>query len=170
MTVASNKAIRMIERVDASRELLDVLAEIQSALQVAAPFDGCFVGAADPETTLATSSALIGALPDWTCTPFWDGEFLVDDYSKFVDLHRAGGKAVTMDRATGGRRTRSHRHNTINAVLGFGPELRATLATAAPVGGCSTCCGRRVGPTSRTRSCVSSTLCLRSSPQRSGSP
>ncbi len=128
MEAAYERAVQRIERVGSGQDTMDVLTEIQAAIQEATPFDGCFMGAADPATTLSTSSALIGALPEWTCAPFWDGEFLTDDYSKFVDLHRAGGKSVTMDRATQGRRTRSHRHNTINSAIGFGPELRATFS------------------------------------------
>ncbi len=112
--------------VDA-RELLDRLRE---PLRAVVPFDAGFLSSTDPATTLFASDAVVENLPEWACAPWFDNEFLVDDFNKFIDLHRSRSRPTTLHRATFDRLARSARHREINSQTGFGPELRATFALA----------------------------------------
>jgi DNA-binding CsgD family transcriptional regulator len=107
----------------------DLLVRVRDLLRRVVPFDGCFMAATDPATTLFMSAAVVEGLPPECCRPYFDNEFLVDDVNKFVAL-AAGARLDTMHRATNGRVATSDRNNTINAPLGFGPELRAAFTAS----------------------------------------
>lgn len=107
-----------------------LLARVRDRLRRTVPFDGCFLAATDPATTLFMSAAVVEGLPAQTCAAYFENEFLAEDVNKFAAL-QAGARLGTLHRATGGRPELSARNNEINAPLGFGPELRATFPTAA---------------------------------------
>ncbi|MGI8574966.1 MAG: hypothetical protein ACR2MA_06415 [Egibacteraceae bacterium] len=100
-----------------------LLERVRAPLRKVAPFDGAFFAATDPATTLFASAAVIERLPAWTCAPYFDNEFLADDFNKFVDLHGSSSGAVTLHRSTFDRPLRSSRRNEINTKVGFGTEL-----------------------------------------------
>ncbi len=107
-----------------------LLARVRDLVRPRVAFDGCFLAATDPATTLFMDAAVVDGLPAEVCKPYFDNEFLVDDVNKFAAL-QAGAKMATLHRATEGRPMRSARHNEINAPLGYAAELRATFTTGA---------------------------------------
>lgn len=107
-----------------------LLDRVRAPLRAVVPFDGSFVSATDPSTTLFASAAVVERLPAWTCAPYFDNEFLAEDFNKFADLHRSGVTTSTLHRATFDRPARSARFTEINAAVGFGAELRSTASLA----------------------------------------
>lgn len=108
-------------------EVLGVTAEV---LRRVVDFDACALTFTDPATLLPSAATYIEALPAWSCGPYWDAEYLTTDVLGFADLHRAGGQATTLHRATEGRPARSLRHRTIYRPVGMDAELRATFSSA----------------------------------------
>jgi DNA-binding CsgD family transcriptional regulator len=129
MAIAIASMVRRCEEIDESLGPLRTLQQFRGILDDAIPSEGSFLAAADPTTLLASSAALIGTLPYWTCGPYWDNEFLVDDYNKYADLHRQQLGPTTLGRATNGRLARSARFTEIYSQVGLEHELRATAAT-----------------------------------------
>jgi DNA-binding CsgD family transcriptional regulator len=129
VTTAIAPTLRRAGEIDESVGPLGTLAQFRNILDGAVSSDASFLAAADPTTLLASSAVLIGTLPDWTCAPYWDNEFLVDDFIKYADLHRGRVGPTTLGRATSGRLARSSRFAEIYSQVGLEHELRATLAS-----------------------------------------
>src|SRR3712207_1019185 len=86
-----------------------LLEEVADRIERVVPSDGFFLGATDPETTLALGLGAARDLPEELCAPTWDYEFLVPDYLKFVDIAASGRAVADLHEATGGRPARSPR-------------------------------------------------------------
>ena len=106
-------------------ELLDA---VRVPLRAVVPYDAGYLSATDPATTLFSSAMVLEGLEEAMCAPTLNNEFLVDDFNKFVDLHRVGSGATTLRRATFDRMERSARHREVHLPFGFEHELRATFS------------------------------------------
>jgi DNA-binding CsgD family transcriptional regulator len=112
------------------------LAELSRQLHEIIPFDGSFLSAADPLTTLATSPSRIENIyASDTCVRYWESEFMVEDFIKFRALARAERPVASLYRATAGQPARSFRYRNVNQHLNFGDELRGVFRTAHGVWG-----------------------------------
>ena len=112
------------------------LTELSRNLHEIIPFDGSFLSAADPLTTLATSPSRIENIyATDTCARYWESEFMVEDFLKFRVLARAKRPVGALSLATAGHPTRSFRYRNLNQQLGFGDELRGVFRTAHGVWG-----------------------------------
>lgn len=109
----------------------ELLTGVLGSLRLAVDFDGGYLTATDPFTTLFASAVVTDQLPAASCAPIMDNEFLVDDFNKFADLHRNRIGPSTLHQATFDRPGRSSRFTEINQAYGFGSELRATFSTGA---------------------------------------
>ena len=104
-----------------------LLEEAAQRIDRVVPSDGYFLGATDPETTLAIGAGIVRDLPIDMCQPTWDYEFLVPDFMKFTDIAASGRTVADLHEATGGRPERSARWREYGAATGFRSELRATF-------------------------------------------
>lgn len=99
------------------------------------PVDGLFLAATDPGTSLCMGSGLVVGLPESTCQPLWDHEFLVPDYNKFADLASGPSQVADLHEATGGKPQRSARWREFHTLTGFTAEVRvAFTAGGSPWG------------------------------------
>lgn len=108
--------------LDADRLRLEVLGRLRRIV----PVDAAFFATVDPGTLLFTAAAAEDPLAAVTAL-FLDNEFGRDDVNKFSALARAKNQVTSLDRATRGDRSASHRYREIMAALGLGDELRAAL-------------------------------------------
>jgi DNA-binding CsgD family transcriptional regulator len=108
----------------AAQELIDAVAQ---RIDQVVPSDGFFLGATDPQTTLALGVGTARDLPEELCAPTWEYEFLVPDYLKFVDIAYSGRAVADLHEATGGRPERSPRWREYAAASGFASEVRAAF-------------------------------------------
>ena len=113
--------------IDSDRSPLAVLADVTKTVRSVVPYDGSYLSTTDPKTTLPSTASVVG-LPARTCSSYWDSEYLIDDFGKFIDLHRQETGAVTLHRMTEGNPHRSHRHNEIYSAIGMDAELRSVFA------------------------------------------
>jgi DNA-binding CsgD family transcriptional regulator len=105
----------------------DLLDEVAQRIDRVVPSDGFFLGATDPETTLAIGMGVARDLPEELCQPTWEYEFLVPDFLKFVDIASSGRAVADLHEATGGRPERSARWREYAAATGYASEIRATF-------------------------------------------
>lgn len=105
----------------------DLLEAVGRQIEQVVPYDGSFLAATDPDTTLSIGAGTVRDLPEDQCQPTWDYEFLVPDYLKFTDIAASGRTVADLHEATGGRPERSARWREYAAATGFRSELRATF-------------------------------------------
>ena len=67
------------------------------------------------------------ACPTTVCAPFWEYEFEVPDFNKFIDLARGPRQVADLHAATGGRPERSARWRELRTLMDSDAELRATF-------------------------------------------
>jgi DNA-binding CsgD family transcriptional regulator len=117
-----NLVQRCYAGLDTTSLQIEVLRRLRSILSV----DAAFFATLDPITLLFTSSRseepLIEAAPQ-----FMDNELSGTDVNRFADLAAADDPLGSLDNATRGERTASHRFTEIMAPLGLGDELRVVL-------------------------------------------
>ena len=133
MAVASFAARdRLHQRIsslgDARLEPSELLDEIRSVVAEAIDYDAGYLACTDPATTIFSTSIVLDGYDPSLCAPTLDNEFMVDDFNKFVDLHRRRMPATTLADATCDRLHRSARHRDVNAPAGHEHELRAVFA------------------------------------------
>jgi DNA-binding CsgD family transcriptional regulator len=121
-------ALEAIERLAVSEDLStqQVIEEILNRIMGVIQTDAFFAGATDPDTGLCLGAGMAYNLAEGVCHPFWEHEFLIPDYNKFVDLTPAD-PVGDLREATGGRLARSARYRALNAISDLEDELRATL-------------------------------------------
>ena len=105
----------------------ELLEEAAQRIDQVVPSDGFFLGATDPETTLAIGMGVARDLPAELCAPTWEYEFLVPDYLKFVDIADSGRAVADLHEATGGRPERSPRWREYAPATGYASEVRAAF-------------------------------------------
>lgn len=121
--------------VCARRQGQDLLEELSERLRRLVPFAGAFWASTDPFTSLPTSPARVENISESCCAPFWDSEYLTEDFMRYADVGRAPVPVATLHDATGGRPRRSGRYARVNAAMGFDDELRAAFRTGGAVWG-----------------------------------
>lgn len=82
--VASARARAHRALVGVTRDAADageLLTGVLGSLRLAVDFDGGYLTATDPVTTLFASAVVTDQLPAASCAPIMDNEFLVDDFN-----------------------------------------------------------------------------------------
>ena len=122
------RATRRIEALAAERlptqRLLERVAE---ELRAAMPVDALVIAATDPDTMLGLGAGVVHGMPHAVCSPFWEYEFEVPDFSKFSDLARGPRHVADLHAVTGGRPDRSARWRRLQTLMDADAELRATF-------------------------------------------
>ena len=122
------RATRRIEVLAAERlptqRLLERVAE---ELRAAMPVDALVIAATDPHTMLGLGAGVVHGMPHAVCSPFWEYEFEVPDFSKFSDLARGPRHVADLHAVTGGRPDRSARWRRLQTLMDADAELRATF-------------------------------------------
>jgi DNA-binding CsgD family transcriptional regulator len=113
---------------DAGLEPTELLEAIRSIIAQAIDYDAGYLACTDPATTIFSTAIVLDSYDPSLCAPTLDNEFMVDDFNKFVDMHRRRMPASTLADATCDRLHRSDRHRTVNAPAGHEHELRAVFA------------------------------------------
>lgn len=131
---AERQRAAIIDACDAATgpEFLD---EVTARLREVVPHAGAFWSAVDPVTTLAVSPARVDNISADSCAPWWESEFLVEDFLRFTELADDPRGVATLHDATDGRPARSHRYGQVNVPNGFDDELRAALRTGGSTWG-----------------------------------
>jgi DNA-binding CsgD family transcriptional regulator len=125
---AAESTLEAIETlVDSGLTAQELLDEAAQRIDRVVPSDGYFLGATDPETTLAIGAGVVRDLPLDMCQPTWDYEFMVPDYLKFTDIAESGRPVADLHEATGGRPERSPRWREYSSATGFRAEVRTTF-------------------------------------------
>lgn len=88
MNSTARRGLTELEAIEADRVPIGVLSDVSDVLERVVGYDGSYLSITDPMTILPSTASIIG-LPATTCAPYWDGEYLIDDFGKFVDLHRS---------------------------------------------------------------------------------
>lgn len=109
-------------------EPTELLQEIRSIIAQAIDYDAGYIACTDPATTIFSTAIVLDGYDPALCAPTLDNEFMVDDFNKFVDLHRRRMSASTLSDATYDRLQRSARHREVNVPAGHEHELRAVFA------------------------------------------
>jgi DNA-binding CsgD family transcriptional regulator len=122
--VAALEAIERLAREDLSTQR--VVEEVVHVITGVIHTDAFFAGATDPDTGLCLGAAMAYNLAPGVCHPFWEHEFLIPDYNKFVDLTPAE-PVGDLRLATGGKLSRSARYRTLHVISDLEDELRAVL-------------------------------------------
>src|SRR3954468_20300261 len=128
---ASGHFAQAVRRIDAlideqlpSQQLIERVAE---EVRAAMPVDALVMAATDPDTLLALGAGVVHGMPHTVCAPFWEYEFEVPDFNKFIDLARGPRHVADLHAATGGRPERSARWRELRTHMDAGAELRATF-------------------------------------------
>ncbi|HKP21902.1 MAG TPA: helix-turn-helix transcriptional regulator [Thermoleophilaceae bacterium] len=125
---AADTTLEAIERLtDSGLTAQELLEEAAQRIDRVVPSDGYFLGATDPQTTLAIGAGVVRDLPHDLCQPTWDYEFMVPDYLKFTDIADSGRPVADLHEATGGRPERSPRWREYSSASGFRAEVRTTF-------------------------------------------
>jgi hypothetical protein len=114
-------------------------------LRAAVPVDSLLVAATDPDTLLALGAGVVHGMPHTVCSPFWEYEFEVPDFNKFIDVARGPRQVADLHAATGGRnhtRPRSRIRPTPRTLPPRSPTRSAPGCASLP----------RRPPTTRARS------------------
>lgn len=127
--------------ISAVAELADAGLGAQAFLEAAGaeigrvvPSDHFFYAATDPESGLAMGAGT-ASLPHEVCAPYWDYEFFVPDFTKWLELARAPRKASDLHTATGGRPERSARWREFGRLADTDAELRASFTAGGTTWG-----------------------------------
>lgn len=139
MAVMTTRAAHALDGIEhlARQDLpaQELLERASERIAQVTPVDGFYMASADPDTVLSMGSGLVVGMPEATCQPFWDHEFLVPDYNKFADLAEGPVHVGDLHRATGGRPQRSARWREIHALTGFRAEARIAFTAGGSAWG-----------------------------------
>lgn len=128
--------IDAIERLCAAQlPAQELIERIVERVQRVVPSDSVFFTTADPQTNLCMGSGVVHNLPEETCQPLWEHEFLVPDYNKFTDLAAGPRTVADLHEATGGRPQRSARWREFHTLLGIDSEVRAAFTAGGSAWG-----------------------------------
>ena len=122
------RAARRIDSLAAQALPAQQLIEgVADELRAAMPVDALFLAATDPDTMLGLGAGVVHDMPQTVCAPFWEYEFEVPDFNKFIDLAREPRPVADLHAATGGRPERSPRWRELRTLMDSDAELRASF-------------------------------------------
>jgi DNA-binding CsgD family transcriptional regulator len=122
------RATRRIHGLASERLPAQALVEgVADEVRAAVPVDSLLVAATDPDTLLALGAGVVHGMPHTVCSPFWEYEFEVPDFNKFIDLASGPRQVADLHAATGGRPERSARWRELRRLMDADAELRATF-------------------------------------------
>jgi DNA-binding CsgD family transcriptional regulator len=121
-------AIDLLGSKDAPTQIVveDIVHRVVEVVEV----EAFFVGATDPNSGLCLGAGMVYNMSPEICHPFWEHEFLVPDFNKFIHLSPTQPVADLRE-ATGDKLSRSPRYRALNQISDLEDELRAVLHAGA---------------------------------------
>lgn len=106
----------------------EVIDGLREPFNAALGLSGMLLSATDPDTTALGTATVVEHLPAEIATPWMLNEVLVEDFNKFLTLHRMDVGAVTLHRSCQGHPHLSPRYRDLHRPHGLGAELRAVFS------------------------------------------
>ncbi|MEU4704731.1 helix-turn-helix transcriptional regulator [Nonomuraea dietziae] len=111
---------------------------VSDALDGAVPSEGSCLMTMDPATMLPTAEFVENGLPADSISRLVDIELREPDYTKWVDMARAGTTAASLSDATAGELDLSRRQREVRRPGGYSDELRVVLSSSTGTWGALT--------------------------------
>ncbi|MFG1942099.1 helix-turn-helix transcriptional regulator [Nonomuraea sp. NPDC048826] len=111
---------------------------VDDVLDVAVPAEGSCLMTMDPATMLPTAEFVENGLPADAISRLVEIELREPDYTKWVDLARAGTTAASLSDATAGDLDLSRRQREVRRPGGYADELRIVLSSSTGTWGALT--------------------------------
>ncbi|WP_165977900.1 helix-turn-helix transcriptional regulator [Nonomuraea diastatica] len=111
---------------------------VSDALDAAVPSAGSCLMTMDPATMLPTAEYVENGLPADSISRLVEIELREPDYTKWVDMARAGTAAASLSGATAGDLDLSRRQREVRRPGGYSDELRAVLSSSTGTWGALT--------------------------------
>ncbi|MFG1685389.1 helix-turn-helix transcriptional regulator [Nonomuraea sp. NPDC049269] len=111
---------------------------VSDALNAAVPSEGSCLMTMDPATMLPTAEFVENGLPADSISRLVEIELCEPDYTKWVDMARAGTAAASLSDATAGDLDLSRRQREVRRPGGYSDELRVVLSSSTGTWGALT--------------------------------
>jgi DNA-binding CsgD family transcriptional regulator len=111
---------------------------VSDALDVAVPSEGSCLMTMDPATMLPTAEFVENGLPADSISRLVEIELREPDYTKWVDMARAGTAAASLSHVTAGDLDLSRRQREVRRPGGYSDELRVVLSSSTGTWGALT--------------------------------
>jgi DNA-binding CsgD family transcriptional regulator len=111
---------------------------VSDALDLAVPSEGSCLMTMDPATMLPTAEFVENGMPADAISRLVEIEVSEPDYTKWVDMARAGTAAASLSDATAGKLDLSRRHREDRGPGGYSDELRVVLSSSTGTWGALT--------------------------------
>lgn len=111
---------------------------VSDALDGAVPSEGSCLMTMDPATMLPTAEFVENGMPADAISRLVEIELREPDYTKWVDMARAGTNAASLSDVTGGELDLSRRHREVRHPWGYSDELRVVLSSSTGTWGALT--------------------------------
>lgn len=103
---------------------------VSDALDGAVPSEGSCLMTTDPATMLPTAEFVENGMPADAISRLVDIELREPDYTKWVDMARAGRTVASLSDVTAGELDLSLRHREVRRPWGYADELRVVLSSS----------------------------------------
>lgn len=111
---------------------------VSGALDGAVPSEGSCLMTMDPATMLPTAEFVENGMPADAISRLIEIELREPDYTKWVDMARAGRAAASLSDVTAGELDLSRRHREVRRPWGYSDELRVVLSSGTGTWGALT--------------------------------
>jgi DNA-binding CsgD family transcriptional regulator len=111
---------------------------LSDALSGAVPSEGSCLMTMDPATMLPTAEFVENGMPAGAISRLVEIELREPDYTKWIDMARAGRAAASLSEATAGDLDLSRRHREVRRPAGNSDELRIVLSSSTGTWGALT--------------------------------
>ncbi|NKE60296.1 helix-turn-helix transcriptional regulator [Lentzea sp. PSKA42] len=111
---------------------------VSDALDGAVPSEGSCLMTMDPATMLPTAEFVENGMPADAISRLVEIELREPDYTKWVDMARAGRTAASLSDVTAGELDLSRRHREVRRLEGYSDELRVVLSSSTGTWGALT--------------------------------
>jgi len=111
---------------------------VSDALDGVVPSEGSCLMTMDPATMLPTAEFVQNGMPADAISRLVEIEFREPDYTKWVDMARAGRTAASLSDVTAGELDLSRRHREVRRPWGYSDELRVVLSSGTATWGALT--------------------------------
>jgi DNA-binding CsgD family transcriptional regulator len=111
---------------------------VSGALDRAVPSEGSCLMTMDPATMLPTAEFVENGMPADAISRLVEIELRQPDYTKWVDMARAGTAAASLSDVTAGELDLSRRHREVRRPWGYSDELRVVLSSSTGTWGALT--------------------------------
>lgn len=111
---------------------------VSDAMDGAVPSEGSCLMTMDPATMLPTAEFVENGMPADAISRLVEIELREPDYTKWVDMARAGRAAASLSDVTAGELDLSRRHREVRRPWGYADELRVVLSSSTGTWGALT--------------------------------